>query len=526
MDKYEILKPVGEGSYGMVLKCRHKESQQLVAIKKFLDSDEDRMVKKIAMREVRMLRSLRHENLVNLIEVFRKKKRLYLVFEFVDNTILDELEKYPNGLDEGYVRKILWQSLRGTEFCHSHGIIHRDIKPENILISKSGVVKLCDFGFARPLSSTGENYTDYVATRWYRAPELLVGDTKYGKAVDMWAIGCLIAELLTGDPIFPGDSDMDQLHQIIKCLGNLKARYKEIFMRNPAFAGTKFPEVGKVEPLEKKFRRCSSMLMEILKKCLALDADERPTCADLLKHDFFTRDGFSQRFIQELKVKVAKENEKKPLNNKTSAKSEQSSADSSGRASKKKMKAEALKVTKKSSAEDKEKPIKVATNGAKKGPASPGKLTKKSDKSPPSTGGHELTATGGHMPPINGYSLSPTKPAEKGNAKKALHPVTLGIRGRSDSNNSGDSIDLGIRPEKPTIHERTTPTRTKPLINKNENVRGSMDGGLVSLPELSIGAHDHTSKLHARNGKSDVTITNLFESPRNEPLSPGSLPFV
>ena len=98
-------------------------------------------------------------------------------------------------------------------------IIHRDIKPENILVSKLGLIKLCDFGFARIMASQGEIYTDYVATKWYRAPELLVGDPHYGKQVDIWAIGCLYAEMLTGDPIFPGDSDIDQIYHITKCFG-------------------------------------------------------------------------------------------------------------------------------------------------------------------------------------------------------------------------------------------------------------------------------------------------------------------
>ena len=101
-------------------------------------------------------------------------------------------------------------------------IIHRDIKPENILVSKLGVIKLCDFGFARMMAAQGEIYTDYVATRWYRAPELLVGDPSYGKQVDIWAIGCLYAEMLTGDPIFPGDSDIDQIYHITKCFGEKK----------------------------------------------------------------------------------------------------------------------------------------------------------------------------------------------------------------------------------------------------------------------------------------------------------------
>lgn len=313
MEKYENLGLVGEGSYGMVLKCKHKETSQIVAIKKFLESEDDKMVKKIAMREVRMLKQLRHENLVNLIEVFRRKKRLYLVFEFVDHTILDELERYPSGLDEQTVRKCLWQVLKGIEFCHVHNIIHRDIKPENILVSKSGIVKLCDFGFARTIAGPGEIYTDYVATRWYRAPELLVGDTNYGKAVDVWAVGCLQAEMLTGEPLFPGDSDIDQLYHIIKCFGNLIQRHKEVFMKNPLFVGMRLPEVRNVEPLERRFPHLTALSISIMKSCLHLDPDQRPSCDQILRHEFFTKDGFYDTFPKELREKIQKEVEQNPL---------------------------------------------------------------------------------------------------------------------------------------------------------------------------------------------------------------------
>jgi len=313
MERYENLGLVGEGSYGMVLKCRHKDTGQLVAIKKFLESEEDKMVKKIAMREVKMLKQLQHDNLVNLIETFRRRKRLYLVFEFVDHTVLDELEKCPNGLDENTCRKILWQVLKGTEFCHHHNIIHRDIKPENILVSKSGIVKICDFGFARTLAQPGEAYTDYVATRWYRAPELLVGDTKYGRAVDIWAVGCLLSEMLTGEPLFPGDSDIDQLYHIIRCFGNLTPRHKEVFQRNPLFVGMRLPEVRDIVALEKKFNRVSSESLSLMKQCLQLDPDKRPTCTELLKHDLFSKDGFGSRFSMELKQKLHHENLTNPL---------------------------------------------------------------------------------------------------------------------------------------------------------------------------------------------------------------------
>ena len=221
VDRYEKICKIGEGSYGIVFKCRNKENHNIVAIKKFVETEDDPLIRKIAMREIRMLKQLKHENLVCLIEVFRRKRKLHLVFEFCDYTILDELEKHSKGLKEDKVKSILWQTIRGVLFCHENSCIHRDIKPENILLTKDGTVKLCDFGFARLLNGPGAEYTDYVATRWYRSPELLVGDTMYGPPVDIWAIGCLFGELLTGQPIWPGKSDVDQLYLIQKSLGTL-----------------------------------------------------------------------------------------------------------------------------------------------------------------------------------------------------------------------------------------------------------------------------------------------------------------
>ncbi|KAG3276415.1 cyclin-dependent kinase-like 2 [Ictidomys tridecemlineatus] len=307
MEKYENLGLVGEGSYGMVMKCRNKDSGRIVAIKKFLESDDDKMVKKIAMREIKLLKQLRHENLVNLLEVCKKKKRWYLVFEFVDHTILDDLELFPKGLDYQVVQKYLFQIINGIGFCHSHNIIHRDIKPENILVSQSGVVKLCDFGFARTLAAPGEVYTDYVATRWYRAPELLVGDVKYGKAVDVWAIGCLVTEMFMGEPLFPGDSDIDQLYHIMMCLGNLIPRHQELFYKNPVFAGVRLPEIKETEPLERRYPKLSEVVIDLAKKCLHVDPDKRPFCAELLHHDFFQMDRFAERFSQELQLKIQKD---------------------------------------------------------------------------------------------------------------------------------------------------------------------------------------------------------------------------
>ncbi|PAA54819.1 hypothetical protein BOX15_Mlig017917g4 [Macrostomum lignano] len=304
MEKYDNLGLVGEGSYGMVMKCRRRDTGQLVAIKKFLDSEDDKTVKKIALREIKMLKTLRHDNLVNLLEVFRRKKRLYLVFEYIDYTVLDHLEKYPRGIDEMTTRRVLFQVIRGIEYCHKSNTIHRDVKPENILVSKDGIVKICDFGFAR--SATGDQLTDYVATRWYRAPELLVGDPRYGKPIDIWAIGCLAAEMLTGEPLFPGDSDIDQLFHIVRCLGNLPPRYRDIFHKNPLFVGMRVPEAKSIEPLERKLPKCNKVAVEMMRSCLLMEADDRPSCTELLEHDFFQLNDFAQRFLAELESKFAK----------------------------------------------------------------------------------------------------------------------------------------------------------------------------------------------------------------------------
>ena len=223
MNKYEVLGVVGEGAYGVVLRCRNKENGEVVAIKKFKESDDDEMLRKTTLREVKLLRMLQHKNIVSLKEAFRRKLKLYLVFEYVEKNLLEVLEEQPQGLPPDIVKMYIYQLCLAIDWCHSHDVIHRDIKPENLLINARGhELKLCDFGFARVMGSAAESneLTDYVATRWYRAPELLLSD-RYSKEVDIWAIGCIMGELTDGEPLFPGESEIDQLFEIQKILGAL-----------------------------------------------------------------------------------------------------------------------------------------------------------------------------------------------------------------------------------------------------------------------------------------------------------------
>ncbi|KAG4067610.1 hypothetical protein HA402_005382 [Bradysia odoriphaga] len=303
MEKYDVISVVGEGSYGLVMRCRHRDSGQYVAIKKFLETEDDPSVRKMAMREIRMLKKLRHENLVNMIEVFRRKKRFFLVFEYLEHTVLEELEARSGGLGFVTSRKYCYQVLRALDFIHSH-----DVGGKNVLVSRLGVIKLCDFGFARPYTEN-ETFTDYVATRWYRSPELLVGDG-YGKEVDIWAVGCLYAEMMTGEPLFPGESDIDQLFQIVRVLGRLNSRHQNLITRNTMFKGMKQEQNTSLHQLFPDWNRDC---LDFLAQCLKMDGNQRPDTSKLLKHDLFTRDKFVETFLVELKGKLAQEMVGNPL---------------------------------------------------------------------------------------------------------------------------------------------------------------------------------------------------------------------
>uniref|UniRef100_A0A182M7R0 Cyclin-dependent kinase-like 2 n=1 Tax=Anopheles culicifacies TaxID=139723 RepID=A0A182M7R0_9DIPT len=334
MDRYEKLSRLGEGSYGVVYKCRDRETGSLVAVKRFVESEDDPAIRKIALREIRLLKNLKHPNLVCLLEVFRRKRRLHLVFEFCEHTVLHELERHPEvgvnarqntdlhviGCPDNLTKQITYQTIQGVAYCHKQGCLHRDIKPENILLTAQGQVKLCDFGFARMLSP-GENYTDYVATRWYRAPELLVGDTQYGTPVDVWAIGCVFAELVRGDALWPGRSDVDQLYLIRRTLGDLLPRHLAIFNQNEFFKGITLPVPPTLETLEAKMPSrtlANPLMMDFLKKCLDKDPAKRWSCERLATHQYFEDYITKQKEIEQTITLEQKQSGNRELKPKTS----------------------------------------------------------------------------------------------------------------------------------------------------------------------------------------------------------------
>ena len=289
-NKYEVLGVVGEGAYGIVYKCRNKETNEFVAIKKFKETN-DELVKKTMKRELRMLQLLNHENIVCFKEAFKRKGNLFLVFEYVERNLLELLQDHPRGLDPKLIRSLIFQLCKSIKYLHDKNIIHRDIKPENLLVNDSMVLKLCDFGFARTIKNTPkEQLTDYVATRWYRAPELLLTQGIYGPEVDYWAIGCIMGELVDGNPLFPGENEIDQLHCIQKVLGNFTEEQVEMFYGNPLLNGKNLLDVVKPETLERRYLgKLPKVAITFMKGLLCLDPKKRLNGSTVFLHPYFEK---------------------------------------------------------------------------------------------------------------------------------------------------------------------------------------------------------------------------------------------
>ncbi|MEW5297468.1 MAG: hypothetical protein WDW36_000674 [Sanguina aurantia] len=221
MERYKYIGPLGEGAYGEVWKCQERSSGRMVAIKHFKQAHLNSDIMKLAVREVHTLQTCRHPNIVSLLDAFRTVcGHVYVVLECVEHTLTTYINVYPRGLPPFNTKLLMWQLISAVQALHSNKILHRDIKPANILVTEQGILKLCDFSFARTMHAGGATgrYSDYVTTRWYRAPEVIVTDV-YGPAVDVWAIGCVFAEMITGRALFRGRTNADQLHLILQTFG-------------------------------------------------------------------------------------------------------------------------------------------------------------------------------------------------------------------------------------------------------------------------------------------------------------------
>jgi cyclin-dependent kinase-like len=262
-------------------------------VKKFKET-QDKLVQKTMKRELAMLQMLHHENVVEFQESFVSKGNFFLVFEYVEKNLLEVLEESPQGLSPKLIRSLVFQMCKAVAYLHKNNMIHRDVKPENLLIDENLNLKLCDFGFARKVKLNKHNnnidtMTDYVATRWYRSPELLLSGGIYGPEVDYWAIGCIMGELADGNPMFPGEDEVDQLDCIIKILGNLPESLVNMYYENPIYNGKELLKIKKPETLEKRYLGIlSPTAIDFMKGLLELDPNKRLSGENVFKHKYFS----------------------------------------------------------------------------------------------------------------------------------------------------------------------------------------------------------------------------------------------
>ncbi|XP_067858866.1 cyclin-dependent kinase 1 [Heptranchias perlo] len=286
MDDYVKIEKIGEGTYGVVYKGRHKTTQQIVAMKKIRLESEEEGVPSTAIREISLLKELQHPNVVCLQDVLMQDARLYLIFEFLSMDLKKYLDSLPTRqmMDQMLVKSYLYQITQGIAFCHSRRVLHRDLKPQNLLIDSKGVIKLADFGLARAFGVPVRVYTHEVVTLWYRAPEVLLGSARYSTPVDIWSIGTIFAEMATKRPLFHGDSEIDQLFRIFRTLGTPNNDVWPEVETLPDYKNT-FPK-WKAGSLS-QVKNVDANGLDLLAKTLVYDPARRISAKEALHHPYF-----------------------------------------------------------------------------------------------------------------------------------------------------------------------------------------------------------------------------------------------
>ncbi|KAF6114188.1 hypothetical protein HJG60_006542 [Phyllostomus discolor] len=284
MNRYTTIRQLGDGTYGSVLLGRSIESGELIAIKKMkrkFYSWEECM----NLREVKSLKKLNHANIVKLKEVIRENDHLYFIFEYMKENLYQLIKERNKLFPESAIRNIMYQILQGLAFIHKHGFFHRDLKPENLLCMGPELVKIADFGLAREIRSRPP-YTDYVSTRWYRAPEVLLRSTNYSSPIDIWAVGCIMAEVYTLRPLFPGASEIDTIFKICQVLGTpKKTDWPEGYQLSSAM-NFRWPQCVP-NNLKTLVPNASSEAIQLLRDMLQWDPKKRPTASQALRYPYF-----------------------------------------------------------------------------------------------------------------------------------------------------------------------------------------------------------------------------------------------
>ncbi|XP_022638644.1 cyclin-dependent kinase F-3 isoform X3 [Vigna radiata var. radiata] len=281
--EYKLIKEVGDGTFGSVWRAINKQSGEVVAIKK--------MKKKyysweecVNLREVKSLRKMNHPNIVKVKEVIRECDTLCLVFEYMEYNLYQQMKNREKLFSENDVRNWCFQVFQGLAYMHQRGYFHRDLKPENLLVTKD-IIKIADFGLAREISSQPP-YTEYVSTRWYRAPEVLLQSHLYGSKVDMWAMGAIMAELFTLRPLFPGTSEADEIYKICSVIGSPTTESWADGLKLARDINYQFPQLVSVH-LSALIPSRSDDAINLISSLCSWDPCKRPTASEALQHPFF-----------------------------------------------------------------------------------------------------------------------------------------------------------------------------------------------------------------------------------------------
>lgn len=288
MERYEALGKIGEGMYGVVYKARDCINGELLALKKIRLLDEDEGVPSTAIREISLLKDLTHPNIVGLKDVIYSESKLFLVFHFVEwdlKNYIDRRERAKRPFEPELLQHFLHQLISGMAFCHENRVLHRDLKPQNLLIDRDYNLKLADFGLARIFSVPLRQYTHEVVTLWYRAPEVLMGSKLYNTAVDSWSVGCIFAEMATLQPLFPGDSEIDELFRVFRTCGTPTEEMWPGVTQLENFSPD-FPSWPPY-PLHRVVPSMCEDGIDLLSKFITYDTERRISMEDALQHPYF-----------------------------------------------------------------------------------------------------------------------------------------------------------------------------------------------------------------------------------------------
>ncbi|KAI7954978.1 hypothetical protein MJO28_005378 [Puccinia striiformis f. sp. tritici] len=289
---YERLNHIEEGSYGVVFRARDKDTGEIVALKKIKMDQEKNGFPITSLREIHTLMMARHENIVHVREIVvgDTLTQIFIVMDFIEHDLKTLLSTMRTPFLASEVKTILLQLLSATALCHNNWIIHRDLKTSNLLMNNRGQVKVADFGLARTYGDPPMgDMTQLVVTLWYRAPELLLGAESYTTAIDLWSIGCIFAELILREPIFPGAGEIDQIGKIFKLLGRPTDEIWPGFKSLPNALKFDLNAIQPYSTLRQKFRYVTESGMDLMNKLLTYDPLQRISADEALKHPYFKR---------------------------------------------------------------------------------------------------------------------------------------------------------------------------------------------------------------------------------------------